>query len=79
MNIINSKLNNINYSNKNKVTVQNIVHHLPSTNEWYNSTYSFNKNIYFETSIKDKTVYNLIKSYMNSLPKIIIKNSIKRK
>jgi hypothetical protein len=41
----------------------------PSVKEWPNSVYSFNKNLMYETTIKDKLVSYTINNYFNSVSK----------
>ena len=57
----------------NKVSyINQKIYSIPSTNEWQNSLYIFNKNLCFETNIKDKLVNQIINSYFNSKPDSLI-------
>ena len=67
-------------SNKHNINV--VKHYTPSTEEWNNSTYTFNKNkIVKLIPAINIIVYKLLKSYFNMNPyhKILMKHNINLK
>jgi hypothetical protein len=77
--IFKEKSNVILRNNTNNEVSTNKIHHLPFTSEWQNSNFNFNKNISFDTNLKDKLVFYILNSYFNSVPINLYKKKIKRR